>query len=282
VFAVAVAATAAALVIMKKGDENGTVFVRTTPPDAEVKIDGKRVPGERSPYVITNVTPGVSHLIEVGKSGFESWTANVVIEAGRTEQRYATLRPVESGFALDSEPSGAKVFVDDGELAQTTPVRVTALSPGTHRIRVVYGDEYSPWETQIHVVSGTVLELPVATLMPGKGGAGSTGEVRPPEPREPRAAPEPRRRPPRPPVSDQHAPAVLLAKGKLRINTRPWSQVYVDGKLVGNTPQMGIPLAPGRHRVMLVNGQFGIQKTISVDIPAGETVTQILNLTPGM
>ena len=75
---------------------------------------------------------------------------------------------------------------------------------------------------------------------------------------------------------------MLLAKGKLRINTRPWSQVYVDGKLIGNTPQMGIPLTPGRHRVMLVNSQFGIQKTVSVDIPAGETVTKILTLTPGM
>lgn len=276
--AIAVAAAAAAFVIMNEADASSTIFVRTAPPDAEVKIDGKRVSGERSPYVITNVESGVSHLIEVNKNGFESWTANVVIEAGKTEQRYATLKPVESGFALDSKPSNAAVFVDDNELAQKTPVRVTALSPGTHRIRVVGGDEYSPWETQIHVVSGTVLELPTATLMPEAGGADSSErKAKRRKVEQDTYGPGPRPKPKR-----RRGPAVLLAKGKLRINTRPWSQVYVDGRLVGNTPQMGIPLTPGRHRVRLVNSQFGIQKTVTVDIPAGETVTKILTLTPGI
>ncbi len=280
--ALVVTAAVAAFVFMSREEESSTIFVRTAPPDAEVKIDGKRVSGERSPYVITNVKPGVAHLIEVGKSGFEPWTANVVIEPGKTEQRYATLKPVESGFALDSKPSAATVFVDDSELAQKTPVRVTALSPGTHRIRVVGGTGYAPWETQIHVVSGTVLELPTAELLPESGEEEPPKTTRREKPQPPRPTIEGPSKPIQPTRKKKSGPAVLLAKGKLRINTRPWSQVYVDGKLIGNTSQMGIPLTPGRHRVKLVNSQFGIQKTLSVDIPAGETVTRILTLTPGM
>jgi len=69
--------------------------------------------------------------------------------------------------------------------------------------------------------------------------------------------------------------------GKLRINTRPWSEIYVDGKLIGETPQMGIPLKAGKHDITCVNPDFGINKTFEVDIPAEKTVTKILTLQPG-
>jgi len=69
--------------------------------------------------------------------------------------------------------------------------------------------------------------------------------------------------------------------GTLRINTRPWSQVFVDGQLIGNTPQMNIPLRAGAHRVTLVNSDFNIRETVSVTITAGQTETRVLTLTPG-
>jgi serine/threonine-protein kinase len=68
--------------------------------------------------------------------------------------------------------------------------------------------------------------------------------------------------------------------GILRINTRPWSRVFVDGKLVGNTPQMNISLAAGTHQLKLVNPDFGMTKTLSVQIAAGQTVTKVLTLQP--
>jgi hypothetical protein len=66
--------------------------------------------------------------------------------------------------------------------------------------------------------------------------------------------------------------------GTLRINTRPWSQVVVDGRIIGNTPQQGIPLTAGSHRVQLVNAQMGMSKTVTVKVIAGQIVTQVLNL----
>jgi serine/threonine-protein kinase len=67
--------------------------------------------------------------------------------------------------------------------------------------------------------------------------------------------------------------------GRLRINTRPWSQVYVDGKLVGNTPLLGLELPAGKHTVRLVNEPMDLTKTISLKIKAGDTVTRLENLT---
>ena len=65
----------------------------------------------------------------------------------------------------------------------------------------------------------------------------------------------------------------------LRINSRPWSKVFVDGRPMGNTPQMSLLLPTGKHRVKLVNPDFGLSKTIVVEIKRGEAVTKIVNLT---
>ena len=69
-----------------------------------------------------------------------------------------------------------------------------------------------------------------------------------------------------------------VRSGTLRVQTRPWSQVFVDGKLIGNTPQMSIAVNAGAHTVTLVNDEFGLRKTIQVTVRDGETVTRVLNL----
>ena len=68
--------------------------------------------------------------------------------------------------------------------------------------------------------------------------------------------------------------------GTLRINSQPWSQVYVNDALVGNTPQMSLQLPVGRHKVTLVNPEFGVRKTIDVKIDNGKTLTRIEVLAP--
>ena len=90
----------------------------------------------------------------------------------------------------------------------------------------------------------------------------------PPEPRQPVVAP-----------NTPDPPAVAGGNGTLRVNTRPWSQVFVDGRLIGNTPQMAIPVSSGSHTVMFVNDEFGLRKTIKVSVKPGETVTKSLTLT---
>jgi serine/threonine-protein kinase len=68
--------------------------------------------------------------------------------------------------------------------------------------------------------------------------------------------------------------------GTLRVNSRPWSQVFVDGKLIGVTPQRGISLPAGSHTLLLVNDEFDIRKTVQVEIKPGEITTHVLNLMP--
>jgi hypothetical protein len=66
--------------------------------------------------------------------------------------------------------------------------------------------------------------------------------------------------------------------GVLRLNSRPWSQVFVDGRPIGNTPIMGVPLKAGEHRVELVNAALNVRKTIQVKIKPDDVVTKIVLL----
>jgi serine/threonine-protein kinase len=85
-----------------------------------------------------------------------------------------------------------------------------------------------------------------------------------------------------PPKAAQIAPAAATSPaggtGVLRINSRPWSIVTIDGKKIGNTPQMNVVLPAGSHSVHLVNPQFGFKKTVKVKLAPGETQTKIVDL----
>jgi hypothetical protein len=71
------------------------------------------------------------------------------------------------------------------------------------------------------------------------------------------------------------------ADGWLRLGSKPWTNILVDGKDTGlHTPQTHLKLAPGSHRITLTNPQFSIKETFSVDIKAGETETVIKDLRP--
>jgi hypothetical protein len=66
--------------------------------------------------------------------------------------------------------------------------------------------------------------------------------------------------------------------GTLRINSRPWSQVFVDGRSIGMTPQLNVSVPAGEHSVHLVNPEFGMTKTFTVSVSAGESVTRVETL----
>lgn len=101
---------------------------------------------------------------------------------------------------------------------------------------------------------------------------------------QPRARAAAKRRPPVersappevPPTSEPEAPAAPVepaeeaAPGTLRINSLPWAHVFLDGRLLGNTPLRGVSVAAGKHSLRLVNPRFSMVKTSEIDVPTGE------------
>jgi len=93
----------------------------------------------------------------------------------------------------------------------------------------------------------------------------------------------PARPAPRPPTPPAQPPRrrptqrVVALPGYLSINSSPWAELSVDGRVVGSTPQVRVRVTPGRHHLLLVREGFKPYDAW-VDVIAGGTV-RITNIT---
>ncbi len=71
---------------------------------------------------------------------------------------------------------------------------------------------------------------------------------------------------------------VAFGTGTLRINARPWAEVYVDGESVGHTPQTHLELTAGWHSISLKNPELNIIKDFRVKITPGKIETRIMDM----
>jgi hypothetical protein len=66
-------------------------------------------------------------------------------------------------------------------------------------------------------------------------------------------------------------PPTPQRRATLSVITQPWSTVTLDGKRVGNTtPIRDLPVAPGRHRLVLHNPIKNLSKEVVITLKPGE------------
>lgn len=130
-----------------------------------------------------------------------------------------------------------------------------------------------PWSSPPGPAPAPVASPPTAPVV--------TAVPRSPPP--PRPAPPVRRPTPRPPLNVVLKPDAVLLPGALFISSRPWSELSIDGTVVGDTPLSGVTLAAGRHHLRLTHDGFVPYETW-IDVPAAGAVrlTQVTlkELTP--
>jgi hypothetical protein len=221
--------------------------MNTEPRDAVVTVDGKRVPASASPFVLSDLDSSEEHTIAVDKLGYQGWSTRLKLRSDQVlDLPLIKLEP-------EHAPPPASIPV----------VPLPAASPPAPKPRSPAADSRS---------APPQAEHGQPTAAERKQAARATRS----EPKVERApAPKPAEPAARP---DHPAAASSSAMGTLRINTRPWSRVIIDGRLIGNTPQFNIPLRAGSHSVNLVNPEFGLNKTLTVEIKASEVVTKVLSL----
>ncbi len=261
------------------GEATTGFTLASTPPGAKVFVDGTERP-ERTPVSILGLAPG-EHTIRLELPGRAPWETTVTLAAGQVVAiPAATLGAAQVAVRFTSDPPGAEVTLrrgDERRRVGRTPTRADVdLSDGTWTVRMER-DGYEPWTGPLEVPAGRTAFTLAADL--DRERVARSDRPRHPSmqrPVPPVMRPEPTRRDPAPRM--EQTMAATGGTGTLRINSRPWSQVYVDGRLIGNTPQMNLQLAAGRHRVTLVNPDFNIRHTVSVNITPGETTTRIVQL----
>ncbi|HEU4538089.1 MAG TPA: PEGA domain-containing protein, partial [Polyangiaceae bacterium] len=66
------------------------------------------------------------------------------------------------------------------------------------------------------------------------------------------------------------------ANGFLTLDTYPWTRVSLNGRVLGTTPLVRVPLPPGAHTLTLENPAEGIRRTTTVTVKSGDTSTKRL------
>jgi len=93
-----------------------------------------------------------------------------------------------------------------------------------------------------------------------------------PPSKSPSSKSPPSKSPPLKPAPKASAEHRTTRTGHLTITVEPWAVVTVDGKSYGQTP-VTVELSPGRHRVVLVNDDFGKREEVSPRVRIGATTT---------
>ncbi len=153
---------------------------------------------------------------------------------------------------VETEPPGAQLMVD-GVMRGQTPMEVKGISVGEHQVAVELAGR-QPMTRRVAVqTAGDRLQLMLA-LPELKGATPTPGPTRPP--------------------SDRAQPTA--GKGKLTLQTTPWTEVFVGSKSLGESPLLEVPLAAGKYTLRLVNAEAGVKTSVEVEIVAGKTTVKKL------
>jgi serine/threonine protein kinase len=285
-----VAPAAAAPVASSSGSEVTGPVSYSSPPPSFDSVSTARPMAPRASYsVVVAVVVTIVAVIAVGLM--------------------ATRGTQSASVHLSTLPVEAEVRVDDVPIRlERSPYVIGDLEPEVMHQLDVRSAGYESWSTRITLQPGQVLKLPRVALVPiakaeerpvaqpapqiepppepalerpKRSPKAIAPKIAPPKTAPPKAAPKKvvQTEPAAPREVKEKEPAPAAGgTGILRINSRPWSQVVVDGRTIGNTPQMSITLEAGSHTVTLINSEFGYKKTIKVAIKAGEVVTKIVDL----
>ncbi|HET8935369.1 MAG TPA: protein kinase [Polyangiales bacterium] len=227
------------------------IRIDTEPVDSVVLIDGHRLPGEHSPFVVAKLSSRERHTIVVEHTGYQSWSTTLKLPAGEIfplpTVRLDAIKPSAAAKVADVAPKmEATPPPDPGELEPVAEAEAPRPQPRPKRVS-------APAAKAATTVKPTPATKPATVSKP------------------PSSAPA---------AASKTQAAAKAGGGVLRINTRPWSKVSVDGAPAGNTPQMNIKISAGTHTITLENPEFGIKQKLTLSVKPGETVTRVLTLKP--
>ena len=155
----------ATLTLSPVSNSLGAVHVRSTPPAANIYLDG--IFRGSTPMTIGSLATG-EHTVLLRRSGYREYTGTVTVPAGGTAEFAPTLTPLTSSSgSIDvvSYPAGASVYLDDVYKGLTTPwdtLNIPSIPPGEHDLTLTL-DGYHDYVTTVTVMSGRETNV-IATL----------------------------------------------------------------------------------------------------------------------
>ena len=292
----------------------GKVEIATTPPEASILVDNVKVADktpftlERSPgpYTISVVRPGYTRndqsvVVHAGQS------ANLAVTLEPSADTGFELTSVPPGGLvwLDGNPMAGP----DGQAR--TDFRAYKIPPGKHLFEIKGDPKLQPWSEEVVIEPGVIKKVKANLVMvsePTRGGspaarpaapaADQTGgdQTKPEGARSGAGGPlalggaqQAHRRPTRPArdsrsdddssssssrSDDSSSSAGGGGDCTITVGTRPWSEVWIDGKNTGRHTPYSESIACGKHKLMFRRADMNLTRNETVVIRPGEKFRQ--------
>lgn len=142
----------------------GLVIVHSTPPGAEVQVNG----GHRgqTPLLLTDLPIGTKYRLKVTSPGYQSKTVDLALETRAPRKIDVNLLSDSGRLTVDSIPQGATVTID-GATHGNTPCTLDRIPYGKKTV-VISLSGYQPFRQEIVVESGSSNDIVAnLTAIPG-------------------------------------------------------------------------------------------------------------------
>lgn len=126
-----------------------TIEITANVDGATVYLNGEVV--GKTPHQVESVEPG-SHQVRIEKPGFQPFVKDIRVTAGRRAKVRGTLEPERSWLRVESDVSGATVFLDRRYVG-TTPLTIEDVEPGPHEL-TVSADGYDMHAETVEMATG--------------------------------------------------------------------------------------------------------------------------------
>ena len=114
----------------------GNIYVESAPGGAQIFIDGNNT-NKVTPDTLLNYPVG-SHSITLKKNQYRDTTLQVNVIGYLTVSKKVTLTSINGNIFIQSNPSGADIYLSDKATGKTTPDTLKNLSAGTYKITLKY------------------------------------------------------------------------------------------------------------------------------------------------
>jgi serine/threonine-protein kinase len=219
----------------------GVARVETTPPGAHILFDGRET-SLVTPATVPEIEPGVQHTLVVSLDGWVTQTVPVLVEAGAVQEVRLSLErtplgPNEHLVTITTDPPEARVQLDTQWYETGSPYELR-VEARRYRLRVAR-DGFRTHERDLALRGGQTSSLRIELE------------------RERVAQRDP-------------GPSAPAGPGQVTIDARPWCNVTLDGRSLGQTPIVNRSVPSGRHTVVCTNPELGRSRTVSIEVRPGQ------------
>lgn len=244
------------------------ILVDSRPSGAKITIDQQEWPTPTPAKV--KLMRGSEVQIILSKEGYQKIARLVTVERGVSPVLFDLVadHPVAQGkeatVTIQSEPSGAEVYLDERPTGSKTPFEFTVEVGKARTIRLELPG-YRSKTTSIELDRADKLVKSIV-LVKDRAPPTKVPVVAKPKVKIPKLG--------------EASPAGGRRKINLSVNTTPWSEVYLDGAKIGVSPFVGARVTQGKHRLRFVNNQLKTRPfEVAVEFTSEAEVRCIYDLT---